>query len=99
MADDDQGEDMSETQEAPAAPVVDEGPVMVFDEFARTLRPRGVQVPNTARPGALMLRVMPGEPDEVWLKLLKIRSGKKKLTLAGWKAEIRKLHEEPAWRG
>lgn len=77
----------------------DEGPTMPLDGFAKTLRLRAVRVPNTAKPGAMRTRLLPGEPDEIWLKLLKTLHGKEKRTVAGWRAAIDALRAQPAWKG
>lgn len=60
-----------------------------YDAFATTLRSRTV---NDGR----NRRMVPGHPDEVFLKLLKIRHGREKHTPAQWWALIERLKAEPA---
>ena len=79
---------MSETVEFAPAPA--EVP-MTLDQFARTLRPR-----RTVDPRTQQVRVLPGEPDEVWLKLLRMKHGRDKRTLAQWKAAIDQYRDLPA---
>ena len=70
---------------------------VAFPAFAATLRPRVVQE-RAVRGLATVLvnRTEPGAPDEVWLKLLKIKHGTERHTLAGWQALIDHYRTQPA---
>jgi hypothetical protein len=69
---------------------------ITLDVFARTLRPRTGTVPSTSKPGAMRQTLLPGDPDEVYLKLLKIRHRGDKRTQEGWKALIDTYRSQPA---
>jgi hypothetical protein len=64
--------------------------------FAKTLRPRVVKVPSTAVPGATRDALMPGSPDEIWLKWLLRVHGREKHTPDEWQALIDKYRDMPA---
>ena len=93
----------SETQSAPTpapAPTSAPGLMMAFGEFAASLRPRPVPLTRNGAPvlfrGRQVMHAMPGHPDEVWLKLIKIRYGSEKHTQADWLALIDAARDEPA---
>ena len=84
----------------PAQPPAPVEPPVPLAMFAATLRPRRVALVKGGRPvirgGAVVMTVTPGHPDEVWLKLLKIRHGAERHTHAEWAALIDAAREEPA---
>ena len=91
---------MSETapdQVQPAAPVE---PPVAFDAFAATLRPRRVPLTRNGRPvvrqGVAVMTVAAGHPDEIWLRLLRIRHGAERHAPAEWSALIDGMRDEPA---
>jgi hypothetical protein len=45
---------------------------------------------------AMLPVVVPGTPDEIWLKMLAVRHPNERHTLAGWRALIEKYRDEPA---
>ena len=81
----------------PAAPVE---PPVALAVFAATLRPQRVPLVKNGRPvvrqGIVAMTVTPGHPDEIWLKLLKIRYGAERHTSAEWSALIDGMRDEPA---
>lgn len=71
--------------------------------FATGLRP---QTEPLRRNGRIVMRngkavtaVTQGHPDQVWVKLLKIRHGKERHTAAEWNALIDSYREQPAYPG
>lgn len=64
--------------------------------FAKTLQPKMVQVPSTSKPGTMTQKMVPGEPDEIWVKWLNIAHGRERHTIAGWKALIETYKTHPA---
>ena len=84
----------------PAAAVADAqeggGALLTLDAFARTLAPRVQQVPNPAKPGTTRTLATPGQPEEVFLTLLRIEHGRARHTAAGWHAVIDALKQRPA---
>ena len=72
------------------------GPVLTYDMFARTLQPRTERVPSLTRPGVFHDQIVPGSPDEIYLRLLRIRCGREKHTAADWSAIIDGMRNEPA---
>lgn len=76
------------------------GPPMPYSAFAATLKPRRVPLVRAGRPvvqnGRTLMTATAGQPDEVWLKLLKIRHGGEKHTVQGWNALINAMRDEPA---
>ncbi len=75
-------------------------PQVAFAAFAQTLRPRRITVPPargaTGRAAVPQVRIEPGHPDEIWLKLLGMRHGREKHTPAGWRALIDGYRGQPA---
>ena len=75
-------------------------PPIAFAAFAATLRPRRVPLVRNGRPvvvnGSAAMTVVAGHPDEVWLKLLKIRYGTERHSEAEWWVLIDGMREEPA---
>lgn len=63
-----------------------------LEHFAATLRPR---TDPATRPGQ-RARLLPGEPDEVWLRLLSIRHRSERHTHAEWRSLIDRYRREPA---
>ena len=83
-----------------ARPRVRNGQVVMSQ--ARTITLRSSALPR--RPGPRrgvaaakpVMDVVPGHPDEIWLKLLKLRHGTEKHDSAGWFALIDNYRGEPA---
>lgn len=73
---------------------------IAFAAFAATLRPHRVPLVRNGRTvtvkGAVVMTVSAGHPDEIWLKLLKIRYGSERHTEADWRRLIDRMREEPA---
>ena len=99
---------MSETESSPAASVAsgNQQPVefpVPLAVYARSVRPKTVTMTRNGQTvmlkGRPVMSVTPGEPEEIFLKLLKIRHGREKHTPAGWKALIEKYANEPAHPG
>ena len=92
------------TSAVPAAPVrpseFDFGPPVPYASFAAGLKPRSVPLVRNGQAvvqnGRQLMTAAPGHPDEVWLKLLKIRHGGEKHTVQGWNALIDAMRDEPA---
>jgi hypothetical protein len=42
------------------------------------------------------MTVAPGHPDEIWLRLLKVRHGTERHAVAAWSALIDEMRDEPA---
>lgn len=79
---------------AQQAALVQDQPVefrITLDQFARTLRPQSVQDRVTKR-----VRLLPGQPDEVWLKFLRINHRHDKRTAADWSSLIDTYRDAPA---
>jgi len=68
--------------------------------YAAALRPRRVPLlrngQQVAFKGRVVMTATPGHPDEIWLKLLKIRHGRERHTPAEWAKLIDKYREDPA---
>ena len=82
-------EDLSAVSAPTSAPIT-------FEMFARTLRPQSVTVPNLSRPGASRQEIVPGAPDEVYLRLVRIRHGFEKRSPESWQSLIDDMRGEPA---
>jgi hypothetical protein len=85
----------------PAAPVAaSTEPLISFAAFAATLHPRRVPLVRAGRPvvraGTVVMTVAPGHPDEIWLRLLKVRHGTERHAVAAWSALIDEMRDEPA---
>ena len=69
--------------------------------FAVTLRPRRVPLMRNGKTvvfkGRPVMTATAGHPDEIWLKLLKLRHGADKRTHAQWHAAIDALRNQPAY--
>lgn len=96
---------MSETETVPdpvqsAWPVETAEPPVSLAAFAAALRPRQVPLVKGGRPvvrqGVVVMTVAPGHPDEIWLKLLKVRYGAERHTPSEWSALIDGMRDEPA---
>lgn len=91
--------DENEPADAGGSAVVDSGraemPVSL-EVFAQTLKPKSVRVPNPSRPGQFKDRMIPGQPDEIYIKLLRRVHGREKKTIPGWEAAIDALRNQPA---
>lgn len=76
------------------------GPPVPYANFAATLKPRRVPLVRGGKAvvqnGRTLMTAVAGHPDEVWLKLLKIRHGGEKHTVQGWNALINAMRDEPA---
>lgn len=90
----DLSDDMTEVTGAPAEFAVP------LATFAATLRPRNSDSltlrGSRGRPGASVFRLVPGEPDEIWLKLLQINHKAERHTMAEWYALIDTYRNQPA---
>jgi hypothetical protein len=69
--------------------------------FATTLRPRltASRTVQSRQPGArpsVINTYSPGDPDEIWLKLLEVNHRIERHTSAEWRALIAKYKDEPA---
>ena len=89
-----------EPQPPASEPLVQSGIPIAFAAFANTLRPRqvplvrnGVPVMRRGRPG---MTFMPGHPDQIWLRLVRIRHGGERHTETEWMALIDAMRDEPA---
>ena len=91
---------MSEFAAAAPGPQAAFAPPIALATFATALRPRRVPLVRNGRPvvvnGAQVMTVTEGHPDEVWLKLLKIRHGSERHTEAEWRAMVDGMRDEPA---
>jgi len=86
----------------PADPKPYELPVP-YAAFAATLKPRAVPMLRNGRPvvfkGRVVMTATPGQPDEIWLRLLKIRNGGERHTVTEWRALVDGFREQPAYPG
>ena len=85
---------------APSAPPVEtavELPIPLA-AFAATLRPRPTPVLRDGKPvrlnGKPVVKFAPAHADEIWLKLLKIRHGTRRLTPTQWRDAIDAIRDE-----
>ena len=86
-----------------SAPVSTGAPIdhpVPFRDYAKTQRPKEVAMVKAGKPvmfkGRPVKTMTPGEPNEIWLKLLKINHGTEKHTLAEWDGLIDTYREQPA---
>ena len=84
---------MSDDNNAEAAPQENR---VNLATFAKSLRPRKIQVPNSSRPGEMRTKLIAGHADEVYLKLLKIEHGRQSHTPSDWQALINAMKNRPA---
>lgn len=90
----DEPTDSADEAAVESAPV---GPTMPFAAFAASLGPQASVVAPATRPGQVArVRVDPGHPDEVFLRLLRNRHGRESHTHADWMALIERFRNEPA---
>jgi hypothetical protein len=86
--------------DAPQPDSIAEFPVPL-SAFAATLRPRRVPLTRNGKTvvfkGRPVMTATAGHPDEIWLKLLKLRHGTEKRTHAQWRAAIDALRNQPAY--
>lgn len=60
-------------------------PLVALDEFARVLSPKMI--------GGEM---QPGEPDEVWIKLMRIKHRMERHSITDWRKMLDRYRDEPA---
>lgn len=86
-------------QPAPAPVAAAAVAPVAFSVFAATLRPRILPLVRggraVVRNGRPVQTVRAGHPDEVWLRLLRIRHGAEKHAPAGWQKLIDAMRAEP----
>jgi hypothetical protein len=68
---------------------------IAFKAFAAVLGPQVTKRDKNGR----AVEIAPGGSDEVWLKHIKIKHGKERHTLTGWRALIDQYRNQPAYRG
>lgn len=87
------------TDQPAPAPVAAAAAPVAFSVFAATLRPRIMPLVRNGRTvvrnGRPVQTVRAGHPDEVWLRLLRIRHGAEKHAPAGWQKLIDAMRAEP----
>ena len=73
--------------------------VVAFATFAASMQPRRVPFTRNGAPvvhrGRTLMTMIPGHPDEVFLRLVRIRHGGEKHDMAGWRTLIDAMRVEP----